>query len=71
MMTIKRVGEDGHETVESVLSAEYNAKTNTLTVVSMAPVQYTSGLVWVMNEHGKTVAAYDLTKQKQKGQNHG
>jgi len=65
MMTMRRIGEDGRESVVSVISVDYDQDTNVLVGHVGEPVVYDTGLVYVMNDNGKTVVVYNLTKQKQ------
>lgn len=70
MYSIKHI-EDGQECVMAVLSVSFNAKENVLIGYgSPGPdegprvggvVRFSSGHAFVMNENGKTVAAYNLS----------
>jgi hypothetical protein len=69
MLTVKHVETDGHESVVSatnVDSFEKNGKTRALVRVfgvSHFPAgvgEYQNGVIYVMNENGKTVAKYNL-----------
>ena len=64
MFTVKHVGTDGVESIVSVDSASFNKELNTLIGVGPNAMQFaswSSGLAYVMNEQGKTVAVYNLT----------
>ena len=73
MLTIKHIEMDGHESVMSAVSVSFNAEKNELTGFgSPGPdegsrkdgvIVYGSGHIYVMNENGKTVAAYNLEKK--------
>lgn len=69
MLTIKHIEDDGHESIDSVVSVIHNAKDNTL--IGCGPnrievIRYTSGHAFVMNDAGKTVGVYNLRTEKQK-----
>lgn len=78
MLTIKHVDNDGTESVMMALSVSYDPRAEELVGYgSPGPdegarqngvVRYASGRVYVMNENGKTVGAYNLNKQQQKEQ---
>lgn len=65
MYTIKHIEEDGTESTLAVLSVKFMNKK----VIAPAPdgvttYIYGSGRLWVMNDQGKTVNHYDLTKEQ-------
>lgn len=69
MMTVRHVLPDGDEHVVQIDNGAYHAKD--CRFVGQRPgdlqmVVFTSGCIYVMNEHGKTVAVYDFQKLKKK-----
>lgn len=74
MYSIKHIEENGHESVMAAVSVSYDSKRNELIGYgSPGPdegarrdgvIRYASGNVYVMNDQGKTVAVYNLRKDK-------
>lgn len=72
MMTIKHIEDDGRERVVSAVSVSFDPERNELigygapptTSGAMASVRFVTGHAFVMNEQGKTVAAYNLRTKK-------
>lgn len=67
MVTVKHTDDQGVETTETFRHTVYDPVTNALTCVGGANGDkvYDSGRsAYVMNEQGKTVAAYNLRIQK-------
>ncbi len=63
MMTLKHISPDGHEDVVSLVSVSFDPETKTL--IGHRPndnIPWTTGRAFLMNEHGKTVAVYHLSK---------
>ncbi len=66
MVTIKHITNDGRERVFTVVSTERTPEGN---LVFGTEEVISSGRVYLMNDHGKTVADYDFDKKQE--QNHG
>lgn len=67
MMTLKHIDSDGHEDVVSLVSVSYDPETR-IVVGHGTPDgvrQWTTGRAFVMNDHGKTVAVYNLNQQQE------
>jgi hypothetical protein len=65
MLTIKHVDDDKRESVVSVVSVSFEPKEHCLVGCgpnSIEVARWSSGHAFVMNEQGKTVAVYSLTK---------
>jgi hypothetical protein len=64
--TIKHVDDDGHESVESVVRVKYDVDLNQLTGFESptGDLTYNTGHAFVMNDQGKTVAAYNFRTKK-------
>lgn len=71
MMTLKHITPGGHESVTSLVSVSYDPETNILIGhgTPSGDVEWRTGRAYVMNAHGKTVAAYSLDSTKE--QNNG
>jgi hypothetical protein len=66
MLTIKHVC-DGREEVVPVVSVDYDADKNELVGASGPTHTFTTGIAYVMNERGQTVAIYNLRAGKKEG----
>jgi hypothetical protein len=64
VLTIKHVEPNGHESIEESIFATYDPGVGPSTAgelrVNCSKGFYSEGIVYVMNESGKTIAKYDL-----------
>lgn len=64
MLTIKRIGMDGRESVVQAVSVSMDHKTGQLIGHGPEDVRFSSGHIYVMNEQGQTVSVYNLDKKQ-------
>ena len=72
MLTIRQISDDGRWRVIQAVSVSFDPEQNEVIghgVPGDHDVLCTSGHIYVMNENGKTVAAYNLEKKQE--QNNG
>ena len=70
MYSLKHVDDEGKENIEAVVSVNFDHKKNELIGYDLPPggvkvekVRHDNGIVYVMNEAGKTVGVYNLRKK--------
>jgi hypothetical protein len=66
MLTVKHIGDDGHEKIVSIVSVSFDPEIGVLIGHSFnGDTEWADGRAFIMNEQGKTVGVYHLKKQEQ------